>query len=63
MAVEYTVYVNIEAYDPSKRYTAEDDCWHPSEEVDLAKLDNLKEAELFVEALQKESPNDQNTNN
>lgn len=51
MAAEYTVYVNIEAYDPDKRFTNEDDCWHPSEEVDLAKFDNLGDAERFVQAL------------
>lgn len=51
MAVRYTVYVNIEAHDPAKIDTAEDDCWHPSNETDLAEFDNLEEAERFVEKL------------
>lgn len=48
MAVEYTVYVNIEAYDESKRDTNEDDCWHPSDERDLGVFGSLKKAEQFV---------------
>ena len=51
MSVKYTVYANIEAYDPAKTHTAEDDCWHPSDEVDLAEFDNLEEAERFIEVL------------
>lgn len=51
MAVEYTVYVNIEAYDESKRHTNEDDCWHPSSERNLGVFGNLKKAEQFMENL------------
>ena len=51
MGVKYTVYVNIEAYDESKLKTPEDDCWHPSEERDLAEFDSLEEAENFMNEL------------
>jgi len=51
MAVEYTVYANIEAYDESKRDTNEDDCWHPSEERNLGVFDDLKKAEQFMDNL------------
>ena len=54
MAVKYNVYVNIEAYDSAKVNTAEDDCWHPSNEIDLAEYDNLEEAEQFMQALGKD---------
>ena len=48
MSVEYTVYANIEAYDESKIKTSEDDCWHPSDEWNLAVFDTLEEAEAFM---------------
>ena len=51
MAVKYTVYVNIEAFDESKLHTKEDDCWHPSEEQDLGEFDTLEEAEKFMNEL------------
>ncbi len=51
MTVKYTVYTTIEAYDSAKENTAEDDCWHPSDEIDLAEFDNLEEAEQFMQAL------------
>ena len=52
MAVEYTVYVNIEAYDESKRYTNEDDCWHPlPNDRNLGVFDDLKDAEQFMDNL------------
>jgi len=51
MPVKYTVYANIEAYDESKRYTNEHDCWHPSVDRNFATLDNLEDAEQFVDNL------------
>lgn len=51
MTVKYTVYANIEAYDSAKENTAEDDCWHPSNELDLAEFDSLEKAEQFMQAL------------
>lgn len=51
MTVKYTVYTNIEAYDSAKENTAEDDCWHPSDEIDLAEFGSLEEAEQFMQAL------------
>lgn len=51
MGVEYMVYANIEAFDKSKLKTNEDDCWHPSEERDLAVFKSLEEAEMFLESL------------
>jgi len=52
MAIEYTVYANIEAYDASKLHTNEDDCWHPlAEERDLAVFISLEKAEEFMNSL------------
>ena len=51
MSVIYTVYANVEAYDESKLNTNMDDCWHPSEERDLAEFTSLEEAEAFLESL------------
>jgi len=51
MSVEYTVYVNIEAYDEKKRNMNEDDCWHPSEERNLGTFDSLELAEQFKNTL------------
>lgn len=51
MGVKYTVYANIEAFDESKLKTCEDDCWHPSEERDLAVFESLEDAEMFLESL------------
>jgi len=54
MTVKYTVYANIEAHDSAKENTAEDDCWHPSEEIDLKEFGNLEDAERFMQALRKD---------
>lgn len=52
MSIKYTVYANIEAYDESKRYTNETDCWHPLQgERDLAVFGSLEEAIAFLENL------------
>jgi hypothetical protein len=51
MTVEYTVYCNIQAYDESKVDTLEDDCWYPSQEVELATFATLADAETFMENL------------
>jgi len=51
--VKFTVYVTIEAYDDSKLQTPQDDCWHPSEERDLAEFDNLEDAQKFMDELPK----------
>lgn len=51
MAIEYTVYANIEAVDDNHLKNNRDDCWHPSEERDLAVFESLEKAEMFLESL------------
>ena len=46
MGIKYTVYATIEAVEERK-----DDCWHPSEERDLAVFESLEEAEIFLKSL------------
>ena len=51
MSAIYTVYANIEAYDESKLNTPQADCWHPSQERDLAEFSSLEGAETFMDEL------------
>jgi hypothetical protein len=51
MAIEYTVYANVEAYDESKLKTAEDDCRRPCEERILYVTNDLRKAKNFLVSL------------